>query len=236
MQSEDDFQALSKIIRARKTLKVLGDVHQPVCFTNDDVEKHNQKVIDAIRTAGWAPFHYHRDRDGLAEPWRVHVIWHEHCQALARSFHDWFPDAKPTNKLPSMLSACGALVITTWLPQFRRKSQQLDAAQSSIGLPKQITIDDEHLAAAAAMVQNLLLLLTANSMGTYWSSGGQFRTPKMFEKLGIDKGESFLGGIFVEYPSTLGEAIERVSGKQRNNRCQDQAWLREVQLEEGGCS
>ena len=131
-----------------------------------------------------------------------------------------------------MLSACGALIITTWLPQFRGKNQQLEGVQNSIGLPKQITIDDEHLAAAAAMVQNLLLLLTANSMGTYWSSGGQFRTPAMFEKLGINQDESFLSGVFVEYPSTLGESVERISGKQRNNRSQDHAWLREVQLNE----
>ncbi|MDA7905936.1 hypothetical protein N9B46_04705 [Mariniblastus sp.] len=233
MQSEDDIQALSKIIGARKTLKVLGDVAQPVCFTKENIENYNQKVIESIKTAGWAPFHYNRDRDELAEPWRVYVIWHEDCQTIASCFHDWFPDVKASNKLPAMLSACGALIITTWLPQFRGKNQQLEGVQNSIGLPKQITIDDEHLAAAAAMVQNLLLLLTANSMGTYWSSGGQFRTPAMFEKLGINQDESFLSGVFVEYPSTLGESVERISGKQRNNRSQDHAWLREVQLNEG---
>ena len=57
MQSEDDIQALSKIIGARKTLKVLGDVAQPVCFTKENIENYNQKVIESIKTAGWAPFH-----------------------------------------------------------------------------------------------------------------------------------------------------------------------------------
>ena len=230
MQLEADAQVLSEIIRARKTLKVLGDVTRPVYFSKETAEIYDRKVIDSIKTAGWAPFHYNRDQDGVAEPWRIHVIWHEDCRSIASRFHDWFPDVKASNKLPAMLSACGALIITTWIPQFRGKSQQLEGVDNSIGLPKQVTIDDEHLAAAAAMVQNLLLLLTANSMGTYWSSGGQFRTPEMFDRLGINQSELFLGGIFVEYPGTVDESIDRVSGKQRNNRSQEYAWLREIQL------
>ncbi len=230
MQSEDDVQVLSRIIKARKTLKVLGDVNRSVQFTEENAELCNQKVIDSIKTAGWAPFHYNRDKNGLAEPWRVHVLWHEDCRNIANNFRDWFPDVKASNKLPAMLSACGALIITTWLPQFRGEDQQQEGVQNSIGLPKQTTIDDEHLAAAAAMVQNLLLLLTANSMGTYWSSGGQFRTPEMFDRLGINRSELFLAGVFVEYPGTVDESVERVSGKQRNNRSQEHAWLREIQL------
>lgn len=230
MQAEDDVQVLSRIIKARKTQKVLGDVDHSIQFTKENVEYYNGKVIDSIKTAGWAPFHYNRAHEDLAEPWRVHVIWHENCRIIASRFEDWFSDVKATNKLPAMLSACGALIIATWLPQFRGKAQQLEGVENSIGLPKQIKIDDEHLAAAAAMVQNLLLLLTANSMGTYWSSGGQFRTPKMFEKLGISSDELFLGGVFVEYPETTSESVERVSGKQRNNRSQDHAWLREIRL------
>ena len=230
MQSEADAQVLSEIIRARKTLKVLGDVTRPVYFSKETAEICDRKVIDSIQTAGWAPFHYNRDQDGIAEPWRIHVIWHEDCRSIASRFHDWFPDVKASNKLPAMLSACGALIITTWIPQFRGESQQLEGVDNSIGLPKQVTIDDEHLAAAAAMVQNLLLLLTAHSMGTYWSSGGQFRTLEMFEKLGIKPNESFLSGVFVEYPDTQDEPMERVGGKQRSNRSIEHAWLREIQL------
>ena len=54
----------------------------------------------------------------------------------------------------------------------------------------------------------------------------------MFEKLGISSDELFLGGVFVEYPETTSESVERVSGKQRNNRSQDHAWLREIRLTE----
>lgn len=232
MQSEDDMQALSRVIKARKTLKVLRDVEHAVEISEENASRYNRKVIESIETAGWAPFHYNRAHNGLAEPWRAHVIWHEDCRIIASQFHDWFPDVKASNKLPAMLSACGALIVVTWLPQFRGEDQQLEGVQNSIGLPKQTTIDDEHLAASAAMVQNLLLLLTASSMGTYWSSGGQFRTPAMFDRLGVSQDESFLGGVFVEYPCSVGESIERIGGKQRGNRSQNHAWLREVRLKE----
>jgi len=80
------------------------------------------------------------------------------------------------------------------------------------------------------MVQNLILILTADAMGTYWSSGGQFRSKTMFEKLGIDLNQRLLAALFIEYPETTNHPKDRLPGKQRNNRSADSQWLREVKL------
>ena len=71
---------IENIIRSRKTEKVLCDVdaYTPV---PPDLAAHNREIIlESIKTAGWAPFHYPRKVDGIAEPWRAHVLWHEDVQ------------------------------------------------------------------------------------------------------------------------------------------------------------
>ena len=223
-------EQIAELIQRRRTLKVLGEVANKVELNPGIIEKNNAIVIKAIQIAGWAPFHYDRGADGIAEPWRVHVVWHQDCRRIATEFFNWFDDVKPSNKLPAMLSACGALVLVTWLPQFKTGFDNASTTSEAVTKEKQTTIDEEHLAATSAMVQNLLLLLTAHSMGTYWSSGGQFRTPEMFKRLGIGLKESLLAGVFVEYPETMTEPVQRVPGKQRENRSLAFEWLREVNV------
>lgn len=233
-QHQVDADRLAELIRSRITLKVLDDVESPVLISDSVAATNNAKVLAAIQSAGWAPFHYDRAVDGIAEPWRAHVLWHQDCQKVARQFHDWFDDVKPNNKLPKMLSACGALVLVTWIPQFRNQAEPSNPTappnDAEPSKEKQLQVDEEHLAATSAMVQNLILILTAQSMGTYWSSGGQFRTSAMFEKLGISNNQRLLAALFVEYPQTIDEPKERLPGKQRSNRSTDSKWLREVEL------
>ncbi|MFK7770253.1 MAG: hypothetical protein AB8B55_23790 [Mariniblastus sp.] len=233
MTPENISTSIEALIRQRKTLKVLSPVDQPAQISADAENVFNPIVLDSIKSAGWAPFHYDRAVDGMAEPWRAHVLWHQDCRKVAANFNVWFDDVKPSNKLPPMLSACGALVLVTWLPQFSfgacAKSVE-SAADQGVPKEKQVVIDEEHLAATSAMVQNLLLLLTAHGMGTYWSSGGQFRTPTMFEKLGIGLEQRLLAAVFVEYPSTQSEERERLAGKHRDARSGDSKWVREVGL------
>ena len=124
---------------------------------------------------------------------------------------------KPSNKIPKMLSACGALVLATWIPQF----YDLDECK-----PAQTATDEEHLAAASAMVQNLLLMLTAHGMGTYWSSGGQLGSELCFDRLGIPRSERLLAAVFVEYPEMQDEPLERLPGKHRDRR--STGWIREL--------
>ncbi|MEO0965166.1 MAG: nitroreductase family protein [Planctomycetota bacterium] len=214
-------EAVAATIRARRTLKVLGDAEAPVSFSPEAAERHRAVVLDALRTAGWAPFHYARDIDGLAEPWRAHVLWHDACQRLAPRLGEWLPNMKPTNKVPAMLRACGAMVLATWLPQFR----DLDRPAT----PAQVAVDDEHLAAASAMVQNLLLLLTAHGMGTYWSSGGPLGSHGFFNEIGVTPAERLIAAVFVEFPDTLDTPLTRLPGKHRDRR--GDAWIREASLD-----
>ncbi len=213
-----DFESVRRAIRERKTFKVLGDPAVPVELDRAVAEKGDEIVRMAIADAAFAPFHYDRKTDGLPEPFRFHAIWGRECREIAKRFSNWFPLAKPTNKLPSMLSVCGAVVLVTWLPDL-----DLDTE-----LEKSRQINEEHLAAAAAAVQNLMLVLTARGYGTYWSSGGQFRLPEMFSKLDIPDRERLVAAVFVEYPQTMDLDIPRIPGKHRSRRSAIDGLVREV--------
>lgn len=232
------FETVSEVVRTRKTEKVLADPQQPLQAADgfqkqlqeSDLEK-NELVRKAIELAGWAPFHYDRDVNSLAEPWRFHILWRADCQQIAGLMPNWFDDMKPNNKLPAMLSACGALVIVNWLPQFDGVK---NAEEKTVSKEKQQQVDEEHLAATAVAVQNMMLALTADGLGTYWSSGGMFRKATMFDKLGIDSNERLLAAIFVDYGEqfTNKSVTERISGKHRNSRSHFSKWTREIEISE----
>jgi len=219
-KSTYESEILTAIIRRRKTEKVLCEARSPIKIAAD-VEIRNQKIIrDAIKTAGWAPFHYNRGLDGIAEPWRAHVLWQNELIKLEDYFRN---ELKVHNKEPDLIAACNALVLVTWLPEFY--SEQ---CRENTSRPReyQVSRDEEHLAATAAMVQNLLLLLTSHNMGTYWSSGFKLREPAVLETLGIATEERFIAALFIEYPEANNEHATRKAGNQRDNR--SDKWIREV--------
>ena len=215
--SEERVSWITELVRERRTRKVIAK-NGAIALPQSDVARCNQIVQQAIATAGFAPFHYDRKTDGVAEPWRFHVIWHEQCRLLGAKLREWFPEMRPSNKLPGMLNACGALVIVNWLPQF-----DADEADEQ----KKVQINEEHLAATSAAIQNLLLVLTAHELGNYWSSGGFFRSAEMFLRLGIDKREKLLGAIFVDYGAPE-SAVDVISGKQHERRCDSSKCTRVV--------
>lgn len=218
---------LANIIKSRQTLKILGDPHQPIQFSDHELQTGEAIVTAAIDAAGWAPFHYDRGVDGIAEPWRVHQLSAATCRELALGLPQWC-NLKPGNKLPAMLAACGCLIIVNWLPQFRNNS----SVEQELTKEKQQEIDDEHLAATAALVQNLLLLLTASGLGTYWSSGGPLGSPPVFQRLGIDANQKLLAAVFVEFPNGEGPISDRLPGKNREFRSPSTAWSTRRVLDE----
>ncbi|OYP34730.1 nitroreductase family protein [Rhodopirellula sp. MGV] len=214
-----DLDRVAKVIAARKTLKVLGDPADPIAIATEVASVRDAQVLDALRVAGMAPFHYDRAIDSIAEPWRAHVIWNSGCRDVANRLPEWIGAEQSAGKLPAMFAACGAAVLITWLPQFRDQPS---------AKPEQIDVDDEHLAASSAMVQNLLVLLTAAGMGTYWSSGGVVKQPSVSQQFGIGSNEKLLAVVFVEYPETMSAEIERKPGKHRDSR--SDRWIKQVKL------
>lgn len=213
MTDENDTAKLvSNVIHHRRTSKVLANVDCEIFHSDAILERYDALVAEAITDAGMAPFHYDRNFNSIAEPWRFHVVGQQECRHLSQQIGNWFPDMKPSNKLPAMLRACGCLVLINWIPQFGWTDA--DA--------KQIQIDEEHLAATAAATQNFLVSLTARGIKTYWSSGGFFRTSKMFEKLDIPINEKLLSAIFVDYGAH--NDVEFIGGKQHANRQPHDVW------------
>lgn len=213
---------VASIIRRRKTEKVLGDVDTPTTISAEAATRNRELVLDAVETAGWAPFHYARGVDGLAEPWRAYVLWHEQAHEVARFLRD---DLGATNKEPALAAGCSALILVTWLPEF---GDEASREASPLDRDKQQMRDEEHLAAAAAMVQNLLLMLTAQGMGTYWSTGSKLRGPEVFSRLGVGAGERLLAAVFVDYPEAATPDAQRIPGAHREKRSRE--WIREVDL------
>ncbi|MEM8860229.1 MAG: nitroreductase family protein [Chloroflexota bacterium] len=218
-ENRRDPEAVAAAIMDRKTLKVLGDANNFAVISPESAAKNDKIVLDSLKVAGWAPFHYARGVDDLAEPWRAHVLWHKESQTLAPKLSEWFEGMSPSNKLTRMMQACGALVLVTWLPQFYDAEEKTD---------KQFSMDEEHLMAASAMVQNLLVLLTAHGMGTYWSSGGKLGSDFFFEQVGIPINERLVAAVFVEYPDTLEDERDRLPGKHRESRSDE--WIKEISV------
>ena len=215
-------EVVEAVIANRKTEKVLCEVstHEPV--PRKLAQRYKEVILRSVKAAGWAPFHYPRNHDGITEPWRAHILWDDAARKLAIHLEN---ELRLTSKEPRLAAACSALILVTWIPEFYGSKL---ANASSLSRENQISRDEEHLAATAAMVQNLLLLLTAHNMGTYWSSGGKLRHRKLLEHIGAGAEERLLAAVFVEYPELKDRPRERKPGSLRHNR--GDQWIKEVQL------
>ena len=178
--------------------------------------------MQSIADAGWAPFHFDRKVDGIAEPWRVYWMKTASCRHLSQHLAEWFSEMKPGNKMPALLAACGCVLIVTWIPQ--RPTLGEDPT-------KLLNVNEEHLAASAVLVQNVLLLLEAAGLRTYWSSGGLLKSPTAFDKLGIPQDQQMLACVFVDYANDdETRSVEVAGGGQRERRSPALKWTSEIEL------
>ena len=228
---------MDDVILRRRTEKVLAERDLPV-------SDRRQSVNEILTLAGQAPFHRpcedrHRQTGGLPgiEPWRFHVLAAAECRNLRAKV-----PLENAGKIPAMLAAADALIMATWLPnagsleagsleagQFNPAEPQTIASQAADAAGFAATVTNmEHIAAAAAAIQNLLLAATARGISNYWSSGGVLRSQAMFELLGIPTTEILLGAVFL-FPSERGEA-ELVTSKLRGRRTPPDQWSRWVSI------
>jgi nitroreductase len=237
--------SVTAAICGRKTLKVMSDLPLPI----RDIRETVEQLVD---TAGWAPFHRPCDPvhqrlsaegpslDGI-EPWRMYVLDAAGCRRL----RDRLP-LENAGKLPAMLAAADALIQVTWLPNPSSPGSGGVAGvdgcnkDSHSGVAESLfepTLENmEHIAAASAAIQNLLVAATARGIPNYWSSGGPLlRSPDIFDWLGIPRSEILLGSIFLFDPSfaNVDEGVPTsgltvVSSKLRNRRTTRDKWMRWV--------
>lgn len=220
MTTNSRFEILADLIRERKTTKVFGSPECPLHLPADVAQHWNDRVRLAIAAAGPAPFHFARNLDGVAEPWRVTTLWWEACRELAVEIPQLCPDLKPGNKLPAILSACGASVLVHWLPA---------GAEEIAEAAKREETNFEHLAAASAFVQNLLLLLTAAGMESYWASANLLDRPEVKQRLRVEPSRKLLGAIMVSFPLPEIASLERAGGGNRSKRSPAGNWSRELE-------
>ncbi len=214
-----DATTVDRVQLERRTTKVLAE---------DDLPEidHRAQIDDLIVGAGWAPFHRaahqaHLDRDDLPSilPWRFYMLDAGACRRL-RAF---LLERGDVTKIPKMLATADAMIQVTWLPN--------PSTEPVSGLFKADLANMEHIAAASAAVQNLLLAATARGIANYWSSGGALRSPELFEKLGIPASEILLGSIFF-FPQTADrDDVEVRHTKLRDQRGPIEHWARWVDVD-----
>ena len=192
-----DKTPLQSLLHQRRTFKALGDQANPLPAAIPDKAQIEEIIAHAAR----APFHYpaergHRENLASPLPFRFYLLDRQTCRTYLKKLEADQPQA---GKILKMLAVADALVLTTWLP---------DPAQNPLpeGQVFEGTLrNQEHLAAAGAAAQNLLLLATEAGFETYWSSGGVLAREQCFADLGILTKELLLGAIFF-FPKEVGEA------------------------------
>lgn len=205
--------AVDQVIRSRRTRKVLGHLRSPAHIPHG----FREQVEEAVRIAGWAPFHYPADKihhqNGLDScvPWRFYALDQQSCLTLAACLLENSAEhVTPDSTIIRMLAATGSVVLATWLPE--PKTTELA-----------LRMNEEHLAAASAAVQNLLLAGEARGIQTYWSSGGIMAASECFEVCNIPATQKLLGAIFM-FPPQTDSIMDIHEGKLRNRRGTPDSW------------
>lgn len=176
----------------RRTYKVIGDPKAPA--KAHPTGKHD--IAQVLQAAGNAPFHYACDKSHTAAlpspvPWRCHAL--DHCAVLALMHH--LIASGDTTKVPNMLAAAQFLLQITWLPD---QGTIIADGRGKEGAVFEGTLRNmEHIAAASAFIQSVLLAAEETGFKTYWSSGGPLRSAQTFEILAIPQTELLLGSIFL---------------------------------------
>lgn len=211
-------------MRIRMTEKILASPENPWPVP----ENLSVPVQTILEAGGSAPFHYpahksHRDVDGSIFPWHAYWLGPGSNRSLLQSLM-----ARNVNggKIFGLLAAAEVTILVTWKPTpdpLTRENPQLFSP----------TLENmEHIAAASASIQNMLLAATDRHIPNYWSSGGVLRNPDTFTALNIPHSQILLGALFFFPPKSQfpSPPIDNIPGKLRSQRPENDIWCSQIAL------
>lgn len=181
-----------EMLKQRRTHKVIGNLEDVVSAAELDCST----IDDMLAACANAPFHYACDRTHKTDmpsvvPWRVYKMNAQDCNKLA----EFLIASGDTTKVPNMLTAAEYMLQVTWLPDEETIINK--AAGKDQEAFKGTVRNMEHIAAASAFIQSLLLAGEEKNLMTYWSSGGALKSDNVFEYLSIPQNQMLLGSVFL---------------------------------------
>jgi nitroreductase len=161
------------IIKKRRTI-------DPDSFNGKTVDK--SIILDMLESANWAPNH------GQTEPWHFIVYENEKISEFGKLHAELYKELTPAEqfldkkyeKLLHRGKKASYLIIVCMKRGNRSNIPEL-----------------EEIEAVACAAQNMLLVATANAVGTYWGTGGMCYSPELRDKLGLGSSDKVLGFIYV---------------------------------------
>lgn len=219
LQSMTETSNTGEQVAARRTYKILGNPADPA-----PVSAIPDAVLDEmLQQAGNAPVHYACDRVHLGKmaspvPWRAYKLNRKGCLDLMNHL----VREGDVTKVPALLATAQFLVQVTWLPD-EGTVHAGDGGKHAVVFDGTLR-NMEHIAAASAFAQSLLLVADACGFRTYWSSGGGLRGKAVFDHLGIPDREILIGSIFLYPAEAANTEVKPGSMAERRGKLED--WSR----------
>lgn len=219
-------------IKERKTEKVLAEKPWPIHKSDAELKVMATALLEL---AARAPYHYpcaqyHTEKKALTSslPFRMYVVDTKNCRLIS----EYITSKKIiAGKIQNMLDAADLLFMVTWLPDVAPSDIENFNNSSSENIPFKGSLKNmEHIAAASAAVQNLLLGATERNIPNYWSSGGVLRKKELRNLLDIPMDEILLGGIFMFPEDSANKEAEIKLGAHRENGKEINTWSRWTNL------
>ncbi len=132
-------------------------------------------VKQAINSAIYAPNH------GVREPWHIKYVQKEQLEQYAEQIGDiaFKGDEQKKRNHASKLSMLGGILVVSVDRDVRQKQHH------------------ENLMAGGAFMQNLMLLLHAEAVGTCWHTPGYMFTPEYYQMMNISSDQEIIAELYL---------------------------------------
>ena len=172
---DNSYKTVSKIIRARRTVK-------PAKMNGKFIADEN--VMELLHLADWAPTHK------ITEPWRFIVYPPGKAKTFCLEHAELYKSSMPPEKFKQdkyEKFIGNGNYVSHIIVTYMKRSENVD-----------IPVVEE-IAAASAAIQNLLLGAAASGIAAFWSTGGMTHTQEFKKFLNINPEDIVLGIIYLGY-------------------------------------